>query len=222
MLGHLFDQNPYMATLLVNQDGNVIFINETYLRILKLTKEEVIGKPIETITPNSRTLITLKTGKAIVGYSWIVNGRHMIGSSLQIYENDKIVGSFAYSIFLDIWDAKNLVEDLLFERNMYKNEIHSLLKAKYDFPDIIGEDEKLFNAKVLAEKIAQHAHTTVMITGESGTGKELFAHAIHNASMRSQFPFVRVNCATIPENLMESELFGYEEGAYTGAKKEGK
>lgn len=222
MMSYLFDQNPYMATVLVDNDGIIIFMNETYLRILKLTREEVIGNHVETITPNSRTLVTLKTGKAVVGYNWTVNDTHMIASSLPIYGDNKMVGSFAYSMFLDIWDAKKLVEDLLLERNMYKNEVHSLLKAKYDFADIIGEDEKLVNAKAIAEKIAHHAHTTVMITGESGTGKELFAHAIHNASVRSQYPFVRVNCAAIPETLMEAELFGYEEGAYTGSKKEGK
>ena len=74
----------------------------------------------------------------------------------------------------------------------------------------------------MAEQVAYHGDTTVMVTGESGTGKELFAHAIHNASARYNFPFVRVNCAAIPENLLEAELFGYEEGAYTGARKEGK
>ncbi len=222
MLEYLFDQNPYMATIMVDKNGKVIFVNETYLRILRLTKKEVIGKHIGTITPNSRTLVALKTGKAAVGYNWIVNDQHLIATSLPVYENNQIIGSFAYSIFLNIWDAKNLVEDLLSELNMYKNQVHSLLKSKYDFDDIIGEDQKLKESILLAAQIAHHGNTTVMITGESGTGKELFAHAIHNLSCRSQFPFVRVNCAAIPENLLEAELFGYEKGAYTGANKEGK
>lgn len=222
MLEYLFDQIPYMATIMVDKDGKVIFINETYLRILKLSKKEVVGKHIATITPKSRTLIVLKTGKAEVGYNWIVNDQHLIATSLPVYENNQIIGSFAYSIFLNIWDAKNLVEALLSELNMYKSQVHSLLKPKYDFADIIGEDQKLKDLKILAAQIAHHANTTVMISGESGTGKELFAHAIHNSSSRSQCPFVRVNCAAIPENLLEAELFGYEKGAYTGANKEGK
>lgn len=222
MLEYLFDQIPYMAAIMVNKDGKVIFINETYLRILKLSKNQVVGKHIATITPNSRTLIVLKTGKAEVGYNWIVNDQHLIATSLPIYEQKHLIGSFAYSIFLNIWDAKDLVEDLLSELNMYKSQVNSLLKSKYDFDSIIGEDQKVKELKSLAAQIAHHANTTVMITGESGTGKELFAHAIHNSSSRSSFPFVRVNCAAIPENLLEAELFGYEKGAFTGANKEGK
>ena len=222
MLEYLFDQIPYMATIMVDKEGKVIFINKTYLRILKLSKKEVIGKHVGTITPRSRTLVVLKTGRAEVGYNWIVNDQHLIATSLPVYENNEIIGSFAYSIFLNIYEAKNLVEDLLSELNMYKSQVNCLLRSKYDFDDIIGEDQRLKDLKFLAAQIAHHKNTTVLISGESGTGKELFAHAIHNSSCRSPFPFVRVNCAAIPENLLEAELFGYEKGAYTGANKEGK
>jgi transcriptional regulator with PAS, ATPase and Fis domain len=222
MLEYLFDQIPYMATIMVDKEGKVVFINKTYLRILKMSKKEVIGKHIGTITPRSRTLVVLKTGRAEVGYNWIVNDQHLIATSLPVYENNEIIGSFAYSIFLNIYEAKNLVEDLLSELNMYKSQVNCLLRSKYDFDDIIGEDQRLKDLKFLAAQIAHHKNTTVLISGESGTGKELFAHAIHNSSCRSPFPFVRVNCAAIPENLLEAELFGYEKGAYTGANKEGK
>lgn len=222
LLERLFDQNPYMATMMVDREGKIVFVNETYSRVLRSNSRELVGRPIKEITPDSRSLVALKTGKAIVGYNWIVNGYHMIASALPIFQDGAVIASFAYSISLDIWDAKNMVEDLLFELNMYKDEVHSLLQAKYDFDDIIGEEEKFRNIKSLAEQVAYHGDTTVMVTGESGTGKELFAHAIHNASARYNFPFVRVNCAAIPENLLEAELFGYEEGAYTGARKEGK
>jgi len=211
-----------MALKLLYEEGKVIFINKTYLRILKLSKKEVIGKHVGTITPRSRTLVVLKTGRAEVGYNWIVNDQHLIATSLPVYENNEIIGSFAYSIFLNIYEAKNLVEDLLSELNMYKSQVNCLLRSKYDFDDIIGEDQRLKDLKFLAAQIAHHKNTTVLISGESGTGKELFAHAIHNSSCRSPFPFVRVNCAAIPENLLEAELFGYEKGAYTGANKEGK
>ena len=93
-------------------------------------------------------------------------------------------------------------------------------KAKYTFDDIVGESRPMLKLKALAKKMAK-IDSDILITGESGTGKELFAHAIHNYSNRREFPFIAVNCAAIPETLLESELFGYEEGAFTGAKKVG-
>lgn len=93
--------------------------------------------------------------------------------------------------------------------------------AKYTFDDIVGVSPKLEKAKSIAQRIAK-TDSSILITGESGTGKELFAHAIHNASGRRAFPFVAVNCAAIAESLLESELFGYEEGSFTGARKGGK
>ena len=93
--------------------------------------------------------------------------------------------------------------------------------AKYNFDDIIGDSLQITKIKDIAKKMSK-TNAAVLITGESGTGKELFAHSIHNYSERKDSPFVVINCAAIPENLLESELFGYEEGAFTGAKKGGK
>jgi len=123
---------------------------------------------------------------------------------------------------MNIWDYKTTVEKLLSEISMLKDEVYKSHTARYRFDDIVGNDDRLLSAKLWARQVAHQPHTKVLITGESGTGKELFAHAIHNASARSMYPFVRVNCAAIPENLMEAELFGYEDGAFTGAKKGGK
>jgi transcriptional regulator with PAS, ATPase and Fis domain len=95
------------------------------------------------------------------------------------------------------------------------------LKSKYQFDDLIGRSQSFQNAKKLAERISV-SQSSVLLIGESGTGKELFAHAIHNNSMRAYHPFVPINCASIPEQLLESELFGYEAGSFTGAKKGGK
>jgi transcriptional regulator with PAS, ATPase and Fis domain len=94
-------------------------------------------------------------------------------------------------------------------------------KAKYVFNDIIGSSQPIKKAIDISKKMAA-TNGSILITGESGTGKELFAHAIHNHSSRRDYPFVAINCAAIPDNLLESELFGYDEGAFTGAKKGGK
>lgn len=94
------------------------------------------------------------------------------------------------------------------------------LTAKYVFDDIIGESETMLVAKKWA-RIAAGSPSTVLLTGESGTGKELFAQAIHNGSARKDRPFIAINCAALPDTLIESELFGYEEGSFTGSKKGG-
>ncbi|WP_258359896.1 sigma-54 interaction domain-containing protein [Moorella sulfitireducens] len=220
---NLLMDNPDFAFIFVDYTGKIAFINRTYLNILGMRQEDVVGKNVIDILPETRTLTVIRTGKAIIGYNWTVNGYKMIVSSLPLVKNGKVLGCFAYGLFLDRWDerAKDMAENLIRELNMYKSEIRNLHSARYTFNDIIGNSRAIQNVKFLAQQVALRSTTTVLITGESGTGKELFAHAIHNWSSRSSMPFVRVNCAAIPENLLESELFGYAEGAFTGARKGG-
>lgn len=220
--GEIFDQNPYMAVVIVDKNNIVTFINKTYLKILQLPMDKVLRKPLTDITPATKTAKVLMTGKAITAYNWKVNGQHLIACSVPLFKNKEIVGCFAYSISLNIWDSKTLVEDLLSDITMLREEVHKSHTAQYKFDDIVGNDKRLLHSVSLAKQVARQTQTKVLITGETGTGKELFAHSIHNASSRSYKPFVRVNCAAIPENLLEAELFGYEEGAFTGAKKGGR
>ncbi len=218
----IVDQNQYIAGYIIDQEGRLVYVNDTYLKILNMDKAEVIGKSILAISPKTRMLTVLASGEAIFGYNWSVNGRNMIASSIPIIQDGRVIGVFAYSVFLDILDAKDMIEDLLSQINMYKSEISTFHQAKYSFDDLIGSSQEFIKIIKLARQIAKHRDTTVLITGESGTGKELLANSIHNRSSRSSSPFIRVNCAAIPENLLETELFGYEEGAYTGAQKKGK
>jgi transcriptional regulator with PAS, ATPase and Fis domain len=147
----------------------------------------------------------------------------MIASAVPIFNHERVItGCFVYSLSLNIWDSKTMLEKLITENKMLKDEVFKSHTAKYSFDDMVGTDKSLLDAKLLAQQVAQQPQTRVLITGETGTGKELFAQAIHNASARSMHPFVRVNCAAIPENLLEAELFGYEDGAFTGAKKGGR
>jgi len=217
----IIDQNQYIAGYIIDNQGCIIYINNTYLQILNLEKHDVLGKQILEISPHTRTLTVLQSGEAICGYNWRVKGRNMIASAIPIFQDDIIIGVFAFSVFLDILDAKEMIENLMSELNKYKSEVRILHRAKYSFDDLIGNSKEFQRVINLARQIAKHPDTTVLISGDSGTGKELLANAIHNRSTRAGHSFVRVNCAAIPENLLEAELFGYDEGAYTGAKKSG-
>ncbi len=210
-----------MTAIIVSNEGIVDYINNTYLNILGKNREEVIGKHITDVTPETKTLNVIKTGKANIGYNWTVNGYTMIACAVPLIRHDEVLGCFAYSIFLDALEAKDLVDNIMTELNMYKEEVRNLHSARYSFDDIIGQSVSIEEIKDLAQRAALHASITVLINGESGTGKELFAQAIHGASSRSRQPFIRVNCAAIPEHLLEAELFGYEDGAFTGARKGG-
>lgn len=131
---------------------------------------------------------------------------------IPIIKNDNV--AYTYCLIRKNKDMKreNEIENEYLKRGHY---------SRYTFSDIITEDNKLIKTKEMAKKMAK-MNAAILITGESGTGKELFAHSIHNASERRELPFVALNCAALNESILESELFGYEEGAFTGAKKGGK
>jgi len=217
-------ESPYMVYVIVDKDGYITTMNQTYLDILGMKKEDVLGKYILDITPTSELPEVLKTGRIDKADIYMIKGRETIVTRLPIVKDGEIVGAIGKSLFLDMSGAKILVKKLQDTENeliVYKEEVRKFYRAKWEFPDLIGQNNEFLTVKSMAEYVA-HASSTLLITGESGTGKELFAQAIHNASPRRSGPFIRINCAALPDNLLESELFGYEEGAFTGAKKGGK
>lgn len=217
-------ESPYMVYVIVDKDGNITTMNQTYLDILGLKKEEVIGRYILDVTPNSELPEVLKTGRIDKADIFVIKGRDTIVTRLPIIKNGEIVGAIGKSLFLDMSGAKILVKKLQEteqELSVYKDEVRRIYSAQWQFPDLIGQHPDFLAMKAMATHVAK-TNSTLLITGESGTGKELFAQAIHNASERQSGPFIRVNCAALPDNLLESELFGYEDGAFTGARKGGK
>ena len=132
-----------------------------------------------------------------------------------------VVGTIQFQDIDDLFAMTGRFRNLKKELDYYKTELNKQLGARYSFEHIVGRDEQLERVKELARKVAR-SDTTVLLVGESGTGKELFAHAIHVESGRALRPFLKVNCAAIPAELFESELFGYKEGAFTGARARGK
>ncbi|CFY10387.1 RNA polymerase sigma factor 54 interaction domain [Syntrophomonas zehnderi OL-4] len=218
-------ENPYTAYVIVDHLGYITIVNNTFLKLLKMPREAVIGKYILDIVPNSKLPEILATGRTDKADIWGLHpDEDIIVDRLPIKKDGQIIGAIAHSVVLDMNEVKSLIrrlQDTQKELFIYKEEIRSIYKAKWQFEDLIGQSREFTNIKDMARQFSKTS-STLLITGESGTGKELFAQAVHNASSRSLGPFIRINCAALPENLLESELFGYEEGAFTGAKKGGK
>jgi PAS domain S-box-containing protein len=217
-------ENPYIGIIMVDTLGNVNIVNKTYLEILGMQEEDVLDKHILDVTPHSRLPEVLRTREVHLADHWPVNGHDTIVFRMPLYKDGKLIGAMGQSLVLGAAGVKILskkLKELEGELAVYKDVVSSIYSAKYCFDSIVGEDVNLRNVKSIAQR-ASNTGSTILIMGESGTGKELFAHAIHQSSPRNDRPFVRVNCAALPDNLLESELFGYEEGAFTGARKGGK
>ncbi|WP_018132997.1 sigma-54 interaction domain-containing protein [Effusibacillus pohliae] len=215
-------ENAHEAIVVTDPDGYILLMNRTYREFLGV--QDVIGRHVTEVIENTRMHIVARTGKPEVAQIQRIQGQDMIASRIPIFENGKLVAVLGTVMFRDVRELRALaatVDQLKQELAYYKRELRRKLGAAYRFEQIAGVSPKMQEVKKLAEKVAK-SDTTVLITGESGTGKELFAHAIHAASRREMGPFIRVNCAAIPDTLLESELFGYEEGAFTGALRRGK
>ena len=211
----------YEGYVLVDPDGRIVKMN--YEKLLGIKEEDAIGKPVEDILENSRMHIVVKTGIKEIRDVQRMQGHDMITNRIPIIKNNKVIGAVGTVLFKDINEIKELAHQLLdlqSKINKYKGEIERIEGVKHSFDSIITRNPKMKYLKRIGERAAE-TNSTVLITGESGTGKEVFANAIHKASYRKEEGFIALNCAAIPKGLLESELFGYEGGAFTGAKKEG-
>ena len=206
------------AISVVDEEGIGIMINPAYTRITGLTENQVIGKPATTdiAVGESVHMKVLKTRRAVRGVAMLVgpNKKEVVVNGAPVIVDGKLKGSVG--IIRDVSELKNLNRELHRAKQMIRT-----LEAKYSFEDIIGSSE-VMKIAIEQAKLAAKTPATILLRGESGTGKELFAHAIHNGSDRKFNKFIRVNCASLSETLLESELFGYEDGAFTGAKRGGK
>lgn len=196
----------------IDRDACITFVNKNAIEILGLPVQ-IVGDKIAKYIPNSDMLRILATGKRELGDISTVLNRQIIINRLPIVIDGEIAG--AVSTFKEITDIQKM------EMRIRKQMFESGLEAKYRLEDIVGSSDLIREAKELTETFGK-ADATVLILGESGTGKELFAQGLHLSSPRAAGPFVAVNCAAFPGNLLESELFGYDEGAFTGARKGGK
>ncbi|MBS7525140.1 sigma 54-interacting transcriptional regulator [Fusibacter paucivorans] len=203
----------YEGIIVTDPEGIVTFFNPAAETIMGIKATEIIGNRADDFIPTTRLIDVIKTGESEIGAIQKVRNNTIVTNRIPIIVKDSIEGAVA--TFQDV--GKIQAYEMKIRSEIYKKG----LVAKYTFDNYIGESEMVQNLLAKARMYAT-SDSTVLITGESGTGKEILAQGIHNESERKAYPFVAVNCSSIPEQLLESELFGYDEGAFTGAKKGGK
>jgi len=196
----------------IDENEKITLINNKAKEMFKLN-ETSLGKNIKEVIPTTRLDKVLKNREAELGKLQDVNGLKIATNRVPIVVDDKVKGVVA--TFNDITELQELENNL---RIMLSNKG---FVAKYNFSDIVHQSEIMKNTIEMAKRYAKY-DSPILITGSTGVGKELFSQSIHNYSLRAKGPFVAINCAALPSNLIESELFGYTEGAFTGAKKKGK
>lgn len=210
------------GVLVADSNEVVRYINRSFERIAGAKFDNLVGQPLTLARPGAKLGSVIKNRKALLGVRRRFGDIEYMTDMHPICVNGICVGGI--TIARDITEIQSLQTKLTEYQTRYKNLLDRLKDentAVYSLSDIVGEHPALRRAKDVAAKISA-TKLSVLIRGESGTGKELFAHAIHKESQRQSRPFVIVNCAAIPDSLLESELFGYNEGAFSGAKSGGR
>lgn len=237
MIYNIMDLSPEITKLIIDHldgvvitdpQGRYVYVNEAWSEMMGGIKlEDIKGKFVHDIIPDTKIDFVLKSKKAVTGHVIISKGpskTEAFSTYIPILKDGELVAGFIH-VFIrgmkSAVDFSSKVNSMLNQIEYYQEELRKIRGAKYSIDNIVGNSLEIRKMKDIIINAAR-SNSTVLIEGETGTGKELVAHSIHDLSMRSSAPFIKVNCAAIPSNLLESEFFGYEEGAFTGAKKGGK
>ena len=212
------------VVLVLDAETTIVYANKAYAKILGVPVNKVLGRRLEQIEPTALSIEVLRTGETIRNRPAYLHsvGIEVVGQAFPLFENNKIIGSV--SIINNISEVIRLNRELQLTKGFadyLQEQLNHFEHLPSSFKEYIGQNSRIKETLSLAAKVAK-TDSTVLIRGESGVGKEVLARAIHNCSRRKDKPMIKVNCAAIPENLLESELFGFEDGAFTGAKKGGK
>ncbi len=212
--------------IIADSNGKIRLVNERYIKLVNCREEDLLGKNLAEARPGTNLQQVIETGQTRTDLLSKTISNAIVDMSIPLYYKNRLVGGISFlkdnnrifQLHKNLEAAIALNENLSLELKSFKNNVYA---AKYTFQDIVGKSNKFLKAVAFAKKIASY-DADVLLIGESGTGKELFSQAIHNHSQRHGMPFIPVNCSTFTANLVESELFGYEPNAFTGADKNGK
>lgn len=217
----------HVGILLISTDGIIRYANKAYVEMHGLTDEECVGKPVLEMfdTADKGCIKVLQTQEYSMGESHSCKGVRGINFRYPVYDADDLAGCLVETIFTDINKDKMLslmhsFNELQQKADKYEQVIQKMSDRLYTFDSLIGTSPRFREMKTLGKRFAKSPQP-ILVCGESGTGKELVAQALHNHSPRMGKPFITVNCAALPPELIESELFGYAGGAFTGSKKGG-
>lgn len=210
-------KNTYDGIVMINENSEIIYINAQLLELFSLEQKDYYKTNINQLLPDLELSYVLSTGTADISDFKQINGINYYVHRIPVYQDDELIGAIGTISYRQLQEVSERFKRFHAESNSLLIKKH----GRFTFDDIISADPQLEKLKRSIRK-ASKGKSTILIRGESGTGKELFAHAIHNESLRKEGPFVTVNCAAIPEHLLETEFFGYEEGAFTGANRKGK
>jgi len=214
----------YDGIVVVDEKGCISMINKAAQRFLRKQEDLIVGKPVEEVIENSRLHMVLKTGVPEINELQFINQVPYVVSSLPIIRKGQVVGAVGKILFRNLDELKELARKLAgMDQDLPETNAARPLRNKpgTGFDQIVTADAA-FRQVIEEAEIVSRSTSNILITGESGTGKELIAQAIHRTSCNRSGPLVKVNCAAIPDSLMESEFFGYAAGAFTGAQRSGK
>lgn len=204
----------------IDKSGKIVYINNIYCELLGLQKKDIIGRHVTSvISPETQLHLVARGAPPTRNQTLEVRGHKMLVNQVPIRNGDDVVGAVGIALFTEADQILGVA------RRLFSIDIRNQVRpctwpSRYALVDIIGTSPEVQQLRERALRAAR-TRATVLIVGESGSGKELVAHSIHSASSRAGRPFVHVNCAAIPQTLLETELFGYEGGSFTGAKSRG-
>ena len=216
--------------IVINDKSIIIYINAIYAKLLGLKQNDIIGKNIKDVIPNTRLDIILKTGKEEIGSLITLYDKSknkevtLVCNRMPIIKDKRVIGAAAVTIISDFLQFETLqqqMKSIIDENKLYKKKLDDIKKQLNPLEKVIGNSSSIKEIKEIIKSYSD-SNLPFLITGETGVGKEVFAKSVHQLSNRALNNYVKINCAAIPKDLLESELFGYVEGAFSGANKGGK